>query len=126
MRNLLFVGLGAVTAILIVFCAITMAQEEKILDDGEWLSCTGQLTKAGDRPAIKITEGENSGKIFIIIENSKLEELEKIVKETGQVAVEISCDVTKYNKKNFLIITHFQKTEEDDEEDDSEDKEEGK
>ncbi len=118
------VGIAVLVGVLLLFMASTTAQEEekkdKVLDEGEWLSLEGQLTKAGDRPAFKVTEGDHKGKTFILLENAKLEELEKWMKEKKPATVKISGEVTKYNNKNFLVISSFEKPGDDDEEEEEE------
>lgn len=126
-RKWMFAAL-AVAGVIVALGATTVAQEEKkedrVLDEGEWVSLEGQLAKQGDRPAIKVSEGEHKGKTFVLLENARLEELEQWVKENKPEKVEISCDVTRYNKKNFLVISSFVKPDDEEEEPEDEDKEE--
>jgi hypothetical protein len=99
-------------AVVAALTAVTTAQEEKkdgAIDEGTELSLKGELTKSGDRPALKVSDGEYKGKTFVVLENAKLEELEKWVKENKADQVEVSCSVTKYNGKNFLTISSFKK-----------------
>jgi hypothetical protein len=111
-------------AVVAALAAVTTAQEgekkDKLLDECDGLSLKGELTKQGDRPAFKVTDGEHKGKTFILLENAKLEDLEKWIKESKPEAVEVSCTVTKYNGKNFLAVSSFTKPGEDDEEEDEE------
>jgi hypothetical protein len=112
MKCTVAIGVMAWLLIATAFIATTRAQEkseDKTIDDGEWLSMVGELTKSGDRAAFKVTEGDHKGKTFIILENAKLEEMEKKVKEEKLTSIKISCEVTKYNKKNYLIMGSFSK-----------------
>ena len=111
-----------IAAVVAALAAVTTAQEgeKKALDECDNLSLKGELTKQGKRPAFKVTDGEHKGKTFILLENAKLEDLEKWVKESKPEAVEVSCAVTKYNGKNFLVLTSFTKPGEDEEEEEEE------
>lgn len=127
MRKWLVVVVAA--AVMAALTAVTTAQEEKkdsAIDEGSDLSLKGELTKSGDRPALKVTDGEHKGKTFVLLENAKLEELEKWVKENKPENVEVSCSVTKYNGKNYLTVWSFTKPgEEKEEEGEEEEEEEG-
>jgi hypothetical protein len=101
-------AVAILVGVAVIFASGTVAQEEKkTLDEGEWLSLDGQFVKAGSRPAFKVTEGEHSGKTFVILENSKLEEVERLIKGKKVSSVQISCDVTKYNNANYIVISSF-------------------
>ncbi len=118
-----------VAAVVAALAAVTTAQEgeKKILDECDGLSLKGELTKQGERPAFKVADGEHKGKTFVLLENAKLEDLEKYIKESKPESVEVSCTVTKYNGKNFLVVTSFTKPgeEEKEEEEGDDDEEEG-
>jgi len=122
-----------VAALIATFAAVTTAQDSEKkdgpLDECDGMSLKGTLTKQGERPAFKVTDGEHKGKTFVLLENAKLEDLEKWVKESKPESVEVSCTVTKYNSKNFLVLTSFTKPGEEEEEEEGEeegdDEEEG-
>ena len=93
-----------------MFAAVTVAQEakkEKVLDEGAVLEVKGALIRAGERPAFKVEDGEFKDKTFFVLENSKLEALEKAVKEQKLTSVQVTFEATKYGEKNFLIVAAF-------------------
>lgn len=49
----------------------------------------------------------DDGQVFILLENKKLEDLERITRR-GEKVVKVSGTLTTYNGKNYLLLTRFQ------------------
>ena len=114
-RQRLLVTVGLVAAVLVVASVVVAAvlPEDTRMIDQQGLLVVVEMKdrRSGETSRRLAFEPRASGGPFILLENSKLEKIEKEAPVGSGIEIRVSGTLTKYKGRNYLLLTRAKRVE---------------